>query len=247
MNQQAPTWYFTCHETSRFPLLASYCRCTCRYRCRGIKNNLPFKSQQDFSLRTVPSSYRTIPRSSSSVKTMCEQKIATRRLRPFRCRGAMTISSYQSNLSCSLPHTTADYTHCRACWCQRVGLFLACRFFCWEYVRARFGRSASRVYISLITPRHLWVGIFIMQACSLCSFQNVPSNPVKRLLIIMNFTSCYHYRVLIMVFILENESFQAGLLLELLHGIIQRIVQTITQLMVQCFSLGDGFCRQQRH
>lgn len=23
VNQQAPTWFFTCHETSRFPLLAS--------------------------------------------------------------------------------------------------------------------------------------------------------------------------------------------------------------------------------
>jgi hypothetical protein len=77
----------------------------------------------------MPSSYRTVPRSSSSVKTMCEQKIATRRLKPFRCRGAMTISSYQSNLLRSLPHTTADYTHCRACWRQRVGLFPGCRFF----------------------------------------------------------------------------------------------------------------------
>jgi hypothetical protein len=79
----------------------------------------------------MPSSYRTVPRSSSSVKTMCEQKIAARRLRLFRCRDAMTIPSYQSNLSCSLslPHTTADYTHCRACWRQRVGLFPGCRFF----------------------------------------------------------------------------------------------------------------------
>lgn len=99
----------------------------------------------------MPSSYRTIPRSSSTVKTMCEQKIATRRLRPFRCRGAMTISSYQSNLSCSLPHTTADYTHCRACWRQRVGLLLACRFF---LLRVRKSSVREKCFSDL----HFYVG-----------------------------------------------------------------------------------------
>jgi hypothetical protein len=47
----------------------------------------PYSSQQRISLRTTTLYYRKIPRSSLACIAMCEQRIATRPFRSFRCRG----------------------------------------------------------------------------------------------------------------------------------------------------------------
>lgn len=70
-------FFFTRHETRRFHLFAS-----CQ-SCRAFTVQFP----TTISLRTTTLNSRKIPRSSLDCIAMCEQKIATRLFRSFRCRG----------------------------------------------------------------------------------------------------------------------------------------------------------------
>jgi len=133
--------------------------------CRG----LTVSSQQRNSLRTTTLYSRKIPRSSLHCIAMCEQKIATRLFRSFRCRGPR--QSHLINLislaAYPIPSRLRDLLGIvgRSCLTQRYSeikrscsFIILSYFFCIVCVSGRLRRHIPRVmeiyqflYLSLAT------------------------------------------------------------------------------------------------